>query len=163
MGLFDPSDPDIEKAVHMAVRYLAVRSRSEKEMKTHLKKKWDENIISTVIERLKQWRYLDDEAFARLFIENRKRQNPKSKFAITYELKQKGICNTILENLLKDYDDALMARKALRARHRQWHHLDPDVRRQKAMNYLRYRGFGYEACMSAWEDFQNDIGFDAKS
>ncbi|MCF8091108.1 MAG: recombination regulator RecX [Desulfotignum sp.] len=154
MTLFEPRNPGMEKAVNMAVRYLGIRPRSIKEMEHYLEKKgWDQEIISTVVSQLKQHHYLDDETFARMFIENRKKNNPKSKFALTCELRQKGICSSILETLLKDYDDTRMACRALMKKQRQWLHLRPDVKQKKAMNYLRYRGFGYDVCRRAWEDF----------
>lgn len=153
MSLFeDASTPDMEKTFRMAVRYLGIRPRSIQEMIRYLEKKnQDHEIISKVIERLKQYRYLDDEAFARLFIENRKTRNPKSRFALTCELKQKGICKRIIFDLLNDYDDHCMACRAIAAKFRQWRLLEPDVRRNKAFSYLRYRGFGYEVSQYAWE------------
>jgi regulatory protein len=158
MSLFDDAfSPDMEKAVRMAVRYLGIRPRSIQEMTRYLEKKnQDHAIISKVIALLKQYRYLDDETFARLFIENRKTQNPKSRFALTYELKQKGICNRIIFDLLNDYDDHSMACRALTGKFRQWRLLEPDVRRHKALSYLRYRGFGYEVSQYAWEAVEKE-------
>jgi regulatory protein len=161
MSLFeDAPTPDMEKAFRMAVRYLGIRPRSIQEMTRYLEKKnQDRKIISKVIERLKQYRYLDDENFARLFIENRKTRNPKSGFALTCELKQKGISHHLIADLLNDYDDHVMACRAIAAKFRQWHHLEPDVRRHKAFSYLKYRGFGYEISQYAWETVEkrNDL------
>lgn len=161
MGLFDALDPDLEKAIHIAVKYLGYRPRSEQEVTNHLaKKNIDKNIIVTVIDLLKRYDYLNDETFATLFIENRKRHSPKSKFALGYELKQKGVCSGIREKLLADYNDASMAKKALGVKMGQWQHFDLEIQKKKAMNFLRYRGFGYEACMAAWEDVAADQGYD---
>jgi regulatory protein len=161
MSLFDDLPaPDMEKAVRMAVRYLSVRPRSIQEMTRYLEKKnQNHETISKVIELLKQYRYLDDDTFARLFIENRKTQKPKSRFALTYELKQKGICNQLIFDLLKDYDDHDMACRAISTKFEQWRHLEPEVRRHKALGYLRYRGFGYEVSQYAWETVaqRNDL------
>jgi regulatory protein len=153
MSLFaDTPDPEEEKLFQMAVRYLAVRPRSVREMRLYLaKKKQDKKMISRIIGRLNRCRYLDDEAFARIFIENRKRNNPKSRFALTHELKQKGVSTRIIDDLLTDHDDVETACLALKARFRQWRHLDQETRRKKAVNYLRYRGFEYEAIQAAWE------------
>jgi len=158
MGLFDSLHPDVEKALHLAVRYLGYRPRSEQEVTDYLKKKqYDKKSISKVIALLKYHDYLNDETFARLFVESRKRQNPKSKFALGYELKQKGISSHVRETVLKDYKDIPMARKALGSKLGQWQHLDLEKKKKKALNYLRYRGFGYEACMTAWQNFLADM------
>jgi regulatory protein len=158
MPLFDDTpDPAEEKLFQAALRYLAIRPRSIKEMTDYLtRKSADPAWIPRIIDRLKQYRYLDDEVFARIFIENRKRNHPKSRFALTHELKQKGISARIIESQLASYDDIQMACKALSARIRHWRHLDPEVRQKKAFNYLRYRGFGYEAIQSAWEKVWTD-------
>jgi regulatory protein len=152
MSLFaDTPDTEEERLFQAALRYLAVRPRSVREMRQYLAKKCpDGKMIPRIIERLNRCRYLDDEAFARMFIENRKRHNPKSKFALTHELKQKGISTRIINDLLETHDDVETACLALKARFRQWRHLDQETRRKKAVNFLRYRGFGYEAVQAAW-------------
>ena len=145
-------DPQEERLFQAALRYLAVRPRSVMEMTRYLAKKSpDKAMISRIIDRLNRYRYLDDAAFARSFIDTRKRHNPKSRFALTHELKQKGISTRIIDDLLYAHDDAHMACLALKKKFRQWHHLDEKARRKKAVNYLRYRGFGFEAVQSAWE------------
>ncbi len=158
MGLFDSLHPDMEKTLHLAVRYLGYRPRSEQEVNDYLKKKqYDKKIISKIIALLKRHDYLNDETFARLFVESRKRRNPKSKFALGYELKQKGISSDIRETVLKDYKDNHMAIKALGSKLGQWQHLDLEKKKKKALNYLRYRGFGYDVCMAAWQHFLGDM------
>lgn len=155
--MFDSFDPELEKAMQTAVRYLGHRPRSEKEVRDHLlRKTYDEKTIFKVIDRLKHYEYINDETFARMFVENRKRYNPKSKFALGYELKQKGVASRICDTLLADYKDTQMAKKALGLKRRHWQHLALETQRKKAMNFLRYRGFGYEASMAAWEDFHED-------
>jgi regulatory protein len=156
MSLFeDLPTPQVEKALGLALRYLGPRPRSIQEMTRYLEKKGQahETIIK-VVDLLKEYRYLNDDTFARLFIENRKTRKPKSKFALTYELKQKGICDQLIFDLLEGYDDQDMACRAVAAKYAQWRHLEPDVRRQKALNYLRYRGFGYQISQYAWEQME---------
>lgn len=159
MSLFDDTqDPQEEKLFQTALRYLAIRPRSVREMTGYLAKKSpDPAHVPPVIDRLKQDRYLNDEEFARIFIENRKRNHPKSKFALTHELKQKGIRSRIINDLLEAYDDTQMAALALAARYRQWRHLGAEVRQKKTFNYLRYRGFNYEAIRFAWEQVTKDV------
>ncbi len=160
MSLFaDSPEPAEEKLYQAALRYLAVRPRSVMEMTRYLSgKSPNQAIIRRVIDRLNRYQYLDDETFARLFVENRKRQNPKSRFALTHELKQKGISTRIIDDLLETYDDAAMAWQALEAKSRQWRHLDPEVQRKKAVNYLRYRGFDYEAVQFALDQVSKEMG-----
>lgn len=160
MSLFtDPPEPAEEKLYQAALRYLAVRPRSVMEMNRYLAGKApDKTMIRRIIERMNRYQYLDDKTFARIFVENRKRHNPKSRFALTHELKHKGISTQIIDDILDTYDDAAMALRALKAKFRQWHHLDPEDQRKKAINYLRYRGFDYEAVQFALDQVSKEIG-----
>lgn len=159
MTLFDAHDPDMEKALRMAVRYLGIKPRSIQEMRRYLENKnWDPPVVSQVIALLKTYQYLDDDLFARLFIEHRKKQSPRSRSLLTSELRQKGIPSQIISDQLSDHDDDSMACQALAARYPRWRHLDPDARRRKAFNFLRYRGFGYDAIQSAWETVAGSHG-----
>jgi len=153
----DTPDRGAERLFQAALRYLAIRPRSVREMTDYLtKKNPDPAWIPRIINRLNRYRYLDDEAFAKMFIENRIRNHPKSRFALTHELKQKGISSRIIESQLSSYDDIQMACSALSSRIRHWRRLDPEIRQKKAFNYLRYRGFGFEAIQSAWEQVSTD-------
>ncbi len=54
-----------EKAKQRAFRLLAIRARSEKELRSKLKEKgYDESIVGGVTARLRELRYLDDESFS---------------------------------------------------------------------------------------------------
>lgn len=142
-----------DRAYHLAVRYLATRARSILEMETYLaRKKMDPDTISAVITRLTDDRYLDDRAFADQFIRNRIRFKPKSKFALGYELKAKGVSQDISDQLLAPYDDLDLAKAAIRPRQAQWQGLDREAYQKKLLNYLRYRGFGHSTCMAVWSD-----------
>ena len=134
-------DPEFSRAFNLALRYLARRSKTIKEMKHYLTgKNIASQIVEEVINRLIQAKYLDDKAFAIQFIENRIRFKPKSTYALGYELRQKGIQPNLTDKLLTDYDDIELAFKAVDAKKGQWRHLDEDACRKKLMNYLRYRG-----------------------
>ena len=141
-----------EKAYGLAVRYLARRARSRYEMKKYLSgKAVDPDLIREVLARLEDLAYLDDRSFARQFIESRHRFKPKSRYALKYELKAKGIGETIADELLCEYDDLDLALRAVGPKKDQWNRLDRDTRKKKVMNYLRYRGFDYGVCLMVWE------------
>ena len=59
--------------------------------------------IDQAIAYLYQYHYLDDHRYAAHFIESKKRT--KSKRAIAYELQQKGVHASIIEDLLSDYQE----------------------------------------------------------
>ncbi len=150
-------DPEFSKAYNLALRYLARRSKSIKEMKHYLTgKSISSQVVDDVINKLTGFKYLDDRAFAVQFIQNRIRFKPKSTYALGYELRQKGIHPDLADELLADYDDITLAFKAVDSKKDQWHHLDKETCRKKLMNYLRYRGFDHGVCQAAWQHFQMD-------
>ena len=150
-------DPEFSKAFNLALKYLARRSKTIKEMERYLTGKHiPSQVIEGVIDRLITAKYLDDRAFSVQFIENRIRFKPKSTYALGYELRQKGVPPLLADELLAGYDDTILARKAVDSKKGQWHHLDRETSRKKLMNHLRYRGFDHSACQAAWQYFKEE-------
>ena len=143
---------DLKKPLGMALGYLSRRSRSILEMKDYLsKKKFTPLLVSRVIRQLCSENYLDDKIFAENYLENRRRNKPKSLFAFRYELEKKGIDPAIIDQALIGYDDLELALLALKPKVRLWRHLDQALLKKKTFAYLRYRGFGFSIIQSAWE------------
>lgn len=142
----------IESALRIALSYLSRRPRTIFEMYQYLKKKQVvEDLAEAVIEKLVQASYLDDEAFAGWFIDSRRHQKPKSRFALGYELRRKGVSPDIIEKILAGHDDREMALKALQPRLRSWRSLDHREFKKKVLNFLVYRGFNHEVIQSLME------------
>ncbi len=164
------SDEDIDRlkaadayarARDLALRYLGTRARSTAEVRDYLRRKgFAETTIEHVIERLQEWGYLDDEAFARFWVEDRERFRPRGLIALRQELRQKGISNDIIQRVLADLDPEDSARRALASRLRQWRHLDWHTFRKKAGDYLARRGFSYDiindVVRRVWEEMQSE-------
>ena len=143
---------DTEKAYAIGLRYLAPRARSVLEMQAYLKKKGiSPDGAAQAIERLMGHQYMDDSSFARLFIENRLRFKPKSKYALGYELRAKRIDTDLSDELLGEYNDMDLAMKAIQPKLSSWQHLPGETRQKKIMNYLGYRGFDHGTCMAILE------------
>lgn len=146
---------ELSRAYGLALNYLGRRARSVWEMTRYLAgKNISEETIDTVLERLMNDGYLDDEAFARQFVDSRIRRKPKSTYALGYELRQKGISAAVSAALLRQYDDEALAFSAAALKQGQWRHLDQEARRTKLLNHLRYRGFDHNTCLAAWEHFK---------
>lgn len=134
--------------------YLSKSPKTIRQMKGYLTEKgYNANIIEQVIVQLSNFNYLDDEAFARQFIESRIRYKPKSIFALGFELRKKGIDPALAEELLVAYKDEDLALKAVETKKQSWDQLDESECRKKMMNYLRYRGFDYSVCQTVWQEF----------
>jgi len=95
--------PDPASAYDVAVRYLGSRPRSVAEIKRHLRsKRFDEEAQDQAIDQLRAQRYIDDEAFARYWVEQRERFRPKGDRALVSELLGKGVARETIDVVLGD-------------------------------------------------------------
>jgi regulatory protein len=130
-----------DKAYGNALRYVAIRLRSEWELRTYLQRKQvDEPVADTIIARLKKVQLLDDLAFARAWVANRRTLKSISKRKLQMELAQKHVPETIAREALSE--DVVNERDALRELAQKKHARYPD--RNKFMQYLARQGFGYD-------------------
>ena len=164
-----------EAAYQKALNFIQYRERSEAEIQQHLKEqKLPEEIASEVIERLRRSGLVNDQRFAQTWVENRNEFHPRSRRALAYELRQKGIDPGAIQEALQDVDEEQMAYQAAVKQSRKFQALEwPDFR-QKMLGFLARRGFSYEISASAaarvWEEqrastsddeeFPNDHSFD---
>ena len=146
----------IKRPLKLAMRYLSYRPRSVYEIEAYIKKKgFDKNIVKKTVEILIERNYLNDKDFTKLYIENMVRNRPKSKFAIEFALKKKGVDLSIIEPVLEQYDDQTLAIKAVEPKIARWQSFDKKKLKKKLMNFLVYRGFNYEICITTLNHFKN--------
>ncbi len=143
----------IVKAIDVAVNLLSYRPRSKHEIRQKLgKKNYEEFVIETAIERMVTMGYLDDHAFARFWIESRNRSKPRGKRALSYELRNKGVSDAIIRDLLDDMvDENAGAYEAAQKRIRRMRGKTQYEFKQKVGAFLQRRGFNYEAVNQALE------------
>jgi len=139
------------RAYQAAVRFLGFRARSEMELEGYLiRKGYRRETARKTIDRLVQETYLDDRAFARLWIENRERFRPRGAYALRCELKQKGVADEIIENALVDFDEENAAWLAVTGKMSSWRGLTLSDLKKKMMGFLHRRGFDYETSQNVF-------------
>jgi regulatory protein len=144
------------RAYDAALRYLGHRARSVREMRQYLsRKEFPPACTDVIIGKLEDRRYLDDRDFARLWIEDRLRLNPKGSWALRQELRQKGIDEVLIDEALCGYDESRAAATALAPKLRQWGKADEDTLKKKIYAFLSQRGFSYETTLTAVETILN--------
>jgi len=131
-----------------AVGYLAGRPHTVAEIHRHLRsKKFDPETIDHAIDRLRAQRYVDDEAFARWWIEQRDRFKPRGDRALRTELAQKGVARDVVDIVLGERApdaDVEQARRALSRPLTRWADMPDAERKRKIHAYLAARGFDYD-------------------
>lgn len=143
----------LEKAKNYAFLLLKFRPRSEKEIYQRLKRKrFDEKIIQETLAFLKDKDFLNDNYFARAWMESRLKK-PFGIRRIKEELKLKGIDKEIIENSIeeikKNYSEEEVVREIVRQRFSRLKNLEPQKARQRLFAYLMRRGFSVEAVIEA--------------
>lgn len=151
------SDPEVVLAA--AVRLLEARPRSVAEVRRRLRGSgYPPPLVDAAVERLEELGFLDDETFARSWVESRDRARPRGERALRSELLGKGIDRAVIDLVLAerrgegearpdseeapvDADEA--AARRLTARHARSlaRVTDPRVRRQRAYALLARNGF----------------------
>lgn len=140
-------DDNERLALETGLNFISYRPRSTKEVADHLRKKsFEKTARDYAIRRLEELGYLDDAAFARFWVESRTAHRPKGTRALKWELRQKGIADAIVEDVLARFggDETTLARAAAHKRAATMTTADQDVYRRKLGTFLTRRGFSYD-------------------
>ena len=144
-----------ERYYNLSLRFLSYRPRSEKEIIDYLKKKKiDEVTQGKIIDKLKNYNFINDIEFAKFWIEQRTKFKHKPIRVIEYELKQKGINKDLIDEVLSSFEsskevDLESAKKLAEKKLDFYRSLNPKKRQEKVMSYLLRRGFNYEVVKKA--------------
>lgn len=155
----------VNSAVDRAARFLSYRPRSTQEIHQHLADKdMSEAVIEAALRRLERMGYLDDHAFARYWVENRDTFKPRSPRALRYELRQKGLTDSVIDEVLDEFDVEDAARRAAQSKVRRYRGATPTEFRSKIGAFLQRRGFSYDIVRDVVEqlviELKNEDFFD---
>ena len=141
-----------------SLRYLSYRPRSVHEVKLFLQKAaiskslayehTDDAMIESVLARLQEQKFLDDNEFAKWWIDQRNRVKPTGERLLKMELKQKGIDAEIVDEQIKG-DKEKMSNEIsplealIQRRIGRYKGLPEKEVYQKLGQFLMRRGFGY--------------------
>lgn len=131
--------------MQLATRFLARRDRSVAQVEQFLRSKGAvPRQITHTIRRLSDLRYLNDQAYAQRWVEQRLISRPMGQERIKAELQAKGIAETVADRVIADtvrkVGEERLARRALNAKQRHGSRLTP----AQAVRFLRQRGFDEE-------------------
>lgn len=141
-------EADLRKqAIDAALNLLAIRPRSETEVRTRLTRRGlPDDAIDAAIARLRELGYLDDPTFARLWTESR--GQARGRHVIRRELRAKGIDQETVDAAVADLSEIDAARRAAEKKARSLRGLEYQVFRNRLSGFLLRRGFSYETVKS---------------
>lgn len=147
-----------EVAMQKALLFLGYRARSSNEVRKNLEKhEIEPSVIEDTLARLERSGLLNDQDFARAWVENRSTFRPRGRRALKIELRQKGLSEETIEQSL---DEAIsedeLALQAARKYVRKLAGLDWQDFRNKLGGFLMRRGFSYEVIPSVTQQVWNE-------
>jgi regulatory protein len=139
------SDDEREVTYQKAVHFISYRPRSSAEVRQNLTKRGiSETLVEETVDRLRQSGLVNDDAFARAWVENRSEFRPRSKSALRMELRRKGLDDETIHSVVdENVDEQALAFEAARKYAHRLAGLDWLQFRQKLGGFLARRGFSY--------------------
>jgi len=138
----------LQRARADSLRLLRFRPRSVKEMAQRLKQKGHRGfIIARVIDELQEKNFLDDKAFAKLWIGDRITLKPTGKSLVVRELRSKGVADAVIDEAFDEfhgaYDEYEIAYPLARRKAERLKDAGEEKAKKKLSDFLSRRGFSY--------------------
>ncbi len=141
-----------DKALDRSLRYIAIRARSQFEITDYLKRKgYDREIVLTIVSKLNELNLIDDEAFARQWVEWRQMGRPRSRRQLQTELFKKRVDRQVIEDVLAEVEpetELQQLKDLIERKSRLSQYQD----RQKLMAYLARQGYPYDLIKRAFSE-----------
>lgn len=147
------------------LNYLSFRPRSEKEIIDYLKHRLfklqsieavtKEQVISSILQKLKRRQLVDNEQFGRWWIEQRLAHRPRGKRYLEAELRQKGLSRELtlmLTAQISPKEVTQSIKKIIAKKVKLFSSLAPVLQRQKLINYLLAKGYDFEQILPAIDE-----------
>jgi regulatory protein len=136
------------RAMEACFRLLSYRARSRDELKRRLERRQvDSAIIDEVLTELGRLGMIDDELFARAYVDGRSGARPMGRQRIAWELRQKGVAAETIREALEAREEPEqelgLAMTAGRQIVRRLGREEPAVARRRLAAALQRRGFGW--------------------
>jgi regulatory protein len=136
------------------LRFLTYRARSEREIRQRFQQRAaPQELVDGVIERLKAGGLVDDEAFARAWVDSRRRASPRGQRLLQRELAQKGVARDTAEAALDGVSDELSLAEAAAAKKARALASEPEaVFVRRLTDFLLRRGFDFDVTATCVRD-----------
>ena len=142
-----------KRALNACLHYLSYTRRTQWQLEEYLRKKeYDQGVIEGTIEKLKYYNMIDDEAYVKAFIQEKKLGNPTGRKKIHYDLKNKGIPEGILNNLdqwFSEEDEYIEAKRLAEKYNKKYLKHPLRERKQKIGQAGQRRGFSWQLMKTA--------------
>lgn len=141
-------------ALNKALNYISKSMHTKSQLIKYLKgKQYSPKIVDAVMDKLTEYGYVDDLSYASQFTELKKGSSGKRKIA--FELKQKGVDNKVIDEVLDKIEDESEACLRIAEKYIKGRQVDLKLR-QSAYRYLLSKGFDYETIKEVLDKFYDE-------
>lgn len=142
-----------KSAYDKALKLLALREHSYKELETKLKERgFNKSEIEAALSRLVEENYLSEERFVRSFVYSRVRKNVEGKTMLLSRLNEKGVSREVAEPLINEYWEN---EEYLEPLYKKWNSIKEKSGEEKATLKMRSKGFSSYEIREAIERFSD--------
>ncbi len=162
------SESEVILAKEIAYKFLSYKPRTQKEVTDRLRAKgFQSNLVSRVVEELKNYGFINDLEYARNFVLNKSRSKTLGVLALKRELLSKGLSNEIIdevlserESLIDEFEIALdLAQRKLKQIKSLKRRNERNKYKRRIYEFLLRRGFKLETInrvmREVFDDFEN--------
>jgi regulatory protein len=145
-------------AMNRALHFLGYRARSEKELRDRLRRYgYGEETVGSVVGRLKEFGYLDDEEFARLAVrEKARRYGPRR---VLGELRKSGVEAELAQGVVdEEFAGRSELEEASSAAARRYNRGGSNAEARRVYGFLRRRGYSAEVCAEVAREYREASG-----
>ncbi|QGK69444.1 regulatory protein RecX [Allosaccharopolyspora coralli] len=140
------TDSPESRARDVVYRLLAVRARSEAELRQALlRKDIEEDVVDATLRKFVDAGLVDDAEFAESWVHQRHQYQGLGRKALRFELRRKGVDDTVVTEALSGMDEdaeSERARELVRRKLRTLSFVDDHVKRRRLLGMLARKGYG---------------------
>jgi len=153
---FDPDADPESVARKILLDQLSIKPRSRKELEERLaRRNVPEEVATRLLDRFEEVGLVDDEAFARAWVDSRQRTRGLARTALAFELRRKGIADETTRAVLAEVDpgeEEESARAMVRKKLRSMRGLDEQVAARRLVGMLARKGYGSGVAFAVVKD-----------
>lgn len=144
-----------QTAFDKALTHITSSMKTEREIRTFLTRKgYLSDVCDYVVEKMKRYGFLDDEAYARAYAESAGKK--KGSRLIAQELRRKGVSDRAIEAALADLSDESDSAKKVLEKYLRGKDITDKKTVQKAYAHLISKGYDYDTARAALSAIMKD-------
>jgi regulatory protein len=155
------SQAENQSAFNKAIAYISKLMRSEKQVKEYLEKKgYEQTAIDYAVDKLREYKYLDDDAYAKMILSHQMNVKKSGEMAVREAFRKNGIPREIADAALEEYlpeqqiENAKQQYQKLFKKYQR--EQDSYKRKNKIAQAMARRGFNWETIKSVSSFFEEE-------